>query len=102
PAVRTACFTSNDPVADVIKLATEQEAELVVVDRAQPELLAGAPCDVALIAEAEPFQAAGPVLVPFGGAREEWPALELAAWVARANGLSTRLLGVGATGGRRA
>jgi DNA-binding SARP family transcriptional activator len=101
PGVRTACFTSGDPVADMIRLAKEQEAELVVVDRAPTELLAGAPCDVALLAEPAPFEPRGPVLVPFGGSREEWPALELAAWLARAHKLGLRLLGVEATEGRR-
>jgi hypothetical protein len=41
------------------------------------------------------------VLVPFGGGREEWPALELAAWLARVHGLPLRLLGTEAAGGRR-
>jgi hypothetical protein len=36
-----------------------------------------------------------------GGAREEWPALELGAWLARAHGLRLRLLGVEAAAGRR-
>src|SRR5205814_4779646 len=71
------CFTSTDPVGDVIRLAKEQEAELVVVERAPPALLAGSPCDVALLTEARPFEPGGPVLVPFGGGRDEWPALEL-------------------------
>jgi DNA-binding SARP family transcriptional activator len=101
PGARTACFTSGDPAADVIRLAREQEAELIVVGRALPALLAGAPCDVALLAEPVPFEANGPVLVPFGGSREEWPALELAAWLARAHGLGLRLLGVEAAGERR-
>jgi DNA-binding SARP family transcriptional activator len=101
PDVRTVCFTSTDPVGDVIRLVKEQEAELVVVERAPPALLAGSPCDVAFLAEARPFEPRGPVLVPFGGGREEWPALELAAWIARAHGLSLRLLGVEAIGGRR-
>jgi hypothetical protein len=33
------------------------------------------------------------VLVPFGAGREEWPALQLAAWLARAHRLPLRLLG---------
>ena len=39
--------------------------------------------------------------MPFGGAREEWAALELGAWLARAHGLPLRLLGVEAGDGRR-
>src|SRR5207247_3381887 len=91
--VRTACFTSDDPAADLARFATEQRAELLVVAEADERLLAAAPCDVAVVARAAPFEAAAPVLVPFGGGREEWAALELAAWLARAHGLPLRLLG---------
>ncbi len=101
PSLRTACFTSRAAADDLIKLATEQEAELLLVDRVPPGLLPGAPCDVALLVEPEPFQPTAPVVVPFGGAREEWPALELAAWLARAHGLALKLLGPEATAGRR-
>ena len=61
-----------------------------------------APCDVALAPRPElPFEPGAPVLVPFGGGREEWAALELGAWIARAHGLPLRLLGPEAGGGRR-
>jgi hypothetical protein len=43
----------------------------------------------------------GPVLVPFGGGRDEWAAVELGAWLARAHGLGLRLLGVEGGGERR-
>jgi len=98
PGIRTAAFTSDDPAADAVRLATEQEAELLVVVSDPP---VGAPCDVALVREPRPFEPNGPVLAPFGGGRDEWPALELAAWLARAHGLPLRLLGVEATAGRR-
>src|SRR5439155_15968324 len=77
PDVRTASFTTQDPGSDLARLAREQAAELLIVDRVTPELLATAPCDVALISEPAAFEARGAVLVPFGGGREEWPALEL-------------------------
>ena len=98
--VRTAAFTTSEPVLDIVRLATEQAADLLVVTAAPDALLAAAPCDVALangIAEL----GTGAILVPFGGAQEEWPALELGAWLARAHGLPLRLLGVEASGGRR-
>jgi hypothetical protein len=60
-------------------------------------VLDGAACDVALVGGG-PFERRGPIVVPFGGAREEWPALELGAWVARAHELPLRLLGVAADG----
>ena len=41
------------------------------------------------------------MLVPFGGGRDEWAALELGAWLARAHGLPLRLLGAEARDGRR-
>lgn len=100
-SARTVAFTSNDLVADTIRLAVEQRAELLVVAEAPPALLVGAPCDVALLAHPERFDSRGPVLVPFGGGREEWAALELGAWLARSHGLPLRLLGVEAHGDRR-
>ena len=96
--VRTACFTTRDPSADLVRLAREQQAELLVVDEVTPALLADAPCDVAL-ASGTPFEARGALVVPFGGGREEWPALELAGWLARAHELPLRLVGVQARGG---
>jgi DNA-binding SARP family transcriptional activator len=98
---RTACFTSSDPSADLIRLAEEQEAELLVVGAVDRALLDTAPCDVAVVPGRQRFDPAGPVLVPFGGSRDEWAALELGAWLARAHGLPLRLLGAGAGEGRR-
>jgi len=101
---RTACFTSSVPGADLARLAAEQEAELLVLAEA---LVPGAdeieaPCDLALAPRPDlRFERAGPVLVPFGGGREEWAALELGAWLARAHDLPLRLLGVEAREGRR-
>jgi DNA-binding SARP family transcriptional activator len=104
---RTASFTSTAPGQDLARLASEQEAELLVAAATlePPELdalLAGAPCDVALAWGSERSFAAGePVLVPFGGGREEWAALELGAWIARAYDVPLRLLGTAARAGRR-
>ncbi len=99
--VRTACFTSSDRGADLARLVAEQEAELVV-SRGLPEgFLAVAPCDVAVLVGSASFSSEGPVLVPFGGGREEWAALELGAWLSRSHGLALRLLGAEAGDGRR-
>ena len=100
PGVRTAVFTSTDPARDAVRLATEQGAELLLVANAPDALLAAAPCDVALT-NARDELGDGPILVPFGGARSEWPALELAAWLARAHARRLRLLGVEASAERR-
>src|SRR5204862_917649 len=91
---RTACFTSDEPAADVARIAAEQGAELVV------GLDVVADCDVAIASPAE-FTGGAPVLVPFGGGRDEWPALQLGAWLAQAHGLPLRLLGTEASGERR-
>jgi hypothetical protein len=106
-AVRTACFTSTQPATDLARLAVEQSAELLVVRApTEPavfdELAAATACDVALVARADlPFNPSGAVVVPFGGAREEWAAVELGAWLARAHALPLRLLGTRAEGERR-
>ena len=102
--VRVACFTSRTPEDDLVRLAAEQEAELLVAEGSPAEALerfAGCPCDVALAVGGRRFRPAGPVVVPFGGGREEWAALELAAWIARSHGLPLRLLGTEADESRR-
>jgi DNA-binding SARP family transcriptional activator len=99
-SVRTACFTSDAPAADLARLADEQGAELLVVTRLD-ELPSDAPCDAAFVPRPELRVEDGPVLVPFGGARAEWAALELGAWLARGYGLSLRLLGTEARGEQR-
>ena len=103
--IRTACFTarSGDELA---RLAVEQNAELLVVGgrralELRDQVAATAPCDVAFAPRPElRFDPTGPVLVPFGGGREEWAALELGAWLARSHGLPLRLLGAEASEGR--
>ena len=100
PGVRSAAFTTSDRVADTIRLAVEQNAELLVVRDAPAELLDAVPCDVALSNGVDTF-GEGPIAVPFGGGREEWPALELGAWLARAHRRTLRLLGTEAGDGRR-
>jgi DNA-binding SARP family transcriptional activator len=92
--VRTAAFTSANPADDLARLAAEQEADLLIV--ADPLAVpAEALCDVALAPRTDlTFAASDPVLVPFGGRPDEWAALELGAWIARAHKLPLRLLGV--------
>ncbi len=100
--VRTACFTSGNRDADLVRLAADQNAELIVVGGPQIRKLDGSPCDVAFAARPElRFEPSGPVLVPFGGGRDEWAALELGAGLARAHGLPLRLLGTEERGDRR-
>ncbi|HEY3184885.1 MAG TPA: AfsR/SARP family transcriptional regulator [Gaiellaceae bacterium] len=99
---RTAAFTSRAPAADLARLAIEQDADLLVVTELYDGLLQAAPCDVALAPRSDlVFAPGGPVLVPFGGGREEWAALELGAWLARAHGLPLSLLGTTLAEGSR-
>ncbi len=100
PHIRTASFTSRDIAADAIRLATEQQAELLLVSDVSDALLATSPCDVALTNSVDAL-GDGAVLVPFGGAKEEWPALQLAAWLSLAHALPIRLLGLEANEGHR-
>ena len=73
--VRTAAFTSEHPARDLARLASEQQAELLVVS--DPDAVPDeAPCDVALAPRSDlSFAPSEPVLIPFGGRREEWAAL---------------------------
>ena len=98
-AARAAVFTSDDPGAELARLANEQNADLVLL-RASSDLLAAgrlggvagtvldsASCDVGIVVcrEAGALGPDRPVLVPFGGAEHDWAAVELAAWIVARN-----------------
>ncbi len=101
-AARIACFTSAEPLDDALRVAAEQSAELLVLDRGLGELPEAPQCDVVVVARPEPaFVMGAPVVVPFGGGADEWAALQLAAWLARAHGLPLRLVGAEEREGRR-
>jgi hypothetical protein len=101
---RAASFTSTAPGQELARLATELDVELLLADapdallaEGAPDeqltaMLADAPCDVALLVAREATPQ-GPVLVPFGGADHDWAAVELGAWVARAEHATLRLAG---------
>ena len=99
-AVRTAAFASQAAAHDVVRLASQQDVDLLLTGAAQAPLeadasaiLEEAPCDVALLVQAGGSLRAGPVMVPFGAAWHDWAALELGAWVARATDAPLRLIG---------
>ena len=104
---RAASFTSTTPGAELARLATELDVDLLLADAPDELLAEGAPdeqltavleetpCDVALLVPREATPA-GPVLVPFGGADHDWAAVELGAWFARAAGAPLRLAGAAA------
>jgi DNA-binding SARP family transcriptional activator len=101
---RVAAYTSTKPGADAAVLATEHDAELLLVsagrellqhghfDENLTEILERAPCDVALLA-AGASTGTGPVVTPFGGVEHDWSAIEVAAWIAGSLGATLRLLG---------
>jgi DNA-binding SARP family transcriptional activator len=96
-ATRAVAFSSRAPARDVVRLAEQENVDLMISEIARPQLddvatavLEQAPCDVALLVGSP---RAGPVLVPFGGAWHDWAALELGAWIARTNGARLRLIG---------
>ena len=86
---RSASFTSGNAGEDVVRLAQQQDIDLVLVesppallsDAHLVAILAGAACDVAVLI-GRPAQ--GPVLVAFSGAEHDWAAIELGAWLATA------------------
>ena len=104
---RATSFTSTAPGEELARLATELDVELLLAnapdellaegapDEQLTTLLAGTPCDVALlVSRGAPPE--GPVLVPFGGAEHDWAAVELGAWLARATDAPLRLAGAAA------
>ena len=117
-AARAIAFTSPDPSADLVRLSSEDDVDLVLLNGRRPlvgepiprgpvaALLQNAPCDVAVLVEGENAQtidADHPVVVPFGGGDHDWAALELGAWIAHARAAPLRLLGAAdGNGGRDA
>ena len=98
-AARTAAFTSFVPGADLARLGTEQDADLMLVDAPEQlledgrvvSLLAQAPCDVGIVV-GSPARHGG-VFVPFGGGEHDWAAVELGAWLARSTDVGLALAG---------
>jgi len=102
---RAAAFTTADPVGDVLRLAAAYDVELVLLN-APPDvdatplpgdlrtMLERSPADVAVVAgtPVEWTQGMG-VFVPFGGAEDDWAALELGAWLASAVAKPLRVIG---------
>jgi class 3 adenylate cyclase/DNA-binding SARP family transcriptional activator len=104
--VRVAAFTTEDPAADVVRLADAYDVELVLVGapgdidagtvpRELAALFEGSPADVGIVgANRVDWTRGSGVFVPFGGAEHDWAALELGAWLASAAAKPLRLVGV--------
>jgi hypothetical protein len=104
---RAASFTSSEPGSDLAHLAAELDVDLLVGEAPHELLAEGAPdeqlsllleetpSDVALLVTRDEASA-GPVLVPFGGGEHDWAAVELGAWLAKANDMPLQLAGAAA------
>jgi DNA-binding SARP family transcriptional activator len=97
---RAITFTSSAPGDDLVRIAAEQDVDLLLVD-GRPDLdapiletiLARAPCDVAVyVGRGEPARD-GPVLALFTGGDHDWAAVEVGAWIAGAQAAPLRLAG---------
>jgi Bacterial transcriptional activator domain len=103
-AARVAAFTTPDPGAEAVLLATQHDVDLIlttalpqlaatgVLQEPLASLLADAPSDVAVLV-GEGGVGRGAVVTPFGGADHDWSAIELAAWLASALDSSLKLVG---------
>jgi len=108
-AARSTAFLSAEPDADLVRLAEEEEVDLLLLDASRPILgrvvprgiigsvLERAACDVGVLiarsGRSPVVDAQRPVVVPFGGSEHDWAALELGSWIAGARGASLRMLG---------
>ncbi|MEP6639906.1 MAG: cation:proton antiporter, partial [Chloroflexota bacterium] len=108
--LRTAVLTSVRPDRDLVRLANRPGVDLMLVD-GRPPLLGDGPiggpvrvlledvaCDVAVLVrrpDRHPdLVIGGPIVVPFGGADQDWAAVELGSWLAATSRVPLRLVGV--------
>jgi Kef-type K+ transport system membrane component KefB len=111
---RAVAFNSILPGHDYVRLASEQEVDLIMLDGRRPllgegvprgavgQVLEQAPCDVAVLVERQDrpsLDADHPIMTPFGGGDHDWAALELAAWISAATGAPLKLIGAAGGGG---
>jgi DNA-binding SARP family transcriptional activator len=100
-SARSAAFTTEQPGPDLVRIATEQDVDLLLLgappsvldDPVLRVVLTTAPCDVGVLAARDVRFEPGPILVPFTGAEHDWSAVEIAAWIARSNAASLHLAG---------
>jgi hypothetical protein len=100
---RSAAFTSPEPARDIVRLASTYDVELVLLGSfgSLAAVSEHSPADVAVLAGPRfDLGRGGGVLVLFGGATNDWAALELAAWLASSAGVRLLLAGTAADPGR--
>jgi hypothetical protein len=108
-SVRAAAFTSDNRAQDIVRLASKEDVDLLLIDaptglvvedtlsKEIAGLLEHVPSDLGILV-VRPGQTPGPdsprpVLVPFGGGDNEWAAVELASWIAASQGARLRVVG---------
>lgn len=98
---RIAAFSSSAAASDTARLASQQEADLLLFSSSGDPfagpfagVFAEATCDVAVLVESGGPPGEGAIVVPFGAFEHDWAALELGAWVAGALARPLRLIGV--------
>jgi DNA-binding SARP family transcriptional activator len=103
-SARVVAYTTSELGADAVRLASEHDVDLVIipaptslletgtVDQDLDVILDRMPCDVGVLASADPVTD-GPIVTPFGGVEHDWSAIEIAAWLAGALGTTLRLVG---------
>jgi DNA-binding SARP family transcriptional activator len=106
---RVAALTTADAAADVVRLATAYDVELVLLDFSPGLEDEQLPSELAAVLERSPADVAvltGPVgaggdgiFVPFGGGEHDWAALELGARLAVSMSAPLRLVGTTADQG---
>ena len=107
---RTAAFTTDDPAADLVRLATRQRRRPRARRRAararrrrgsrrRSRSCSSARPPTSPCSRAPASTPAARVYVPFGGGEHDWAALELGAWLASATGAPLRLVGTRADPG---
>ena len=110
-SARVAAYTTAEPGSDAVLLATQYDADLVLVRAPQEVVESGllgddltailehAPCDVAVVVGGD-GSPTGPVVTPFAGVEHDWSAIELAAWLAGSLDTTLRLVGTEADAAR--
>jgi DNA-binding SARP family transcriptional activator len=99
-AVRTTVFTADERGDDLVRLALEQDVDLLLLDGTHDlrsavveSVLTGAPCDVAVHVGRDRSPTTGPVFVLFGGGEHDWAAVEIGAWIAGAREAALKIAG---------
>ena len=105
---RSACFRTSRPAADIARLATTTDAQLLLFEATAglgddvrlPETAVGAvaaaACDAAFAVGWGDAPGEGDVVVPFFGSEHDWAALELAGRICESAAAPLRLVGAAA------